>query len=148
MYDSSKDTLLHIKRVAELLNCAAIELIKRGNRHDQSKLVEPEKSEFDRMTPLLKNLPYGSEEYKASLKELQDTLDHHYAANSHHPQHYRNGIDGMNLFDLVEMYMDWIAAGERTEGGSIHKSLEVNKDRFGISEQLMSIFKNTANFMT
>lgn len=143
-YDSTADTLLHIKRVSQLLNEAAIILIQRGNVHDSSKLQEPEKSEFDRLTPLLKTLTYGSDEYKASLAELKVALKHHYENNSHHPEHQEDGINGFDLFDLVEMFFDWKAAGERNKDGNIYKSIEYNKDRFEMSEQLCSIFKNTA----
>lgn len=143
-YDSSADTLLHIKRVSQLLSEAAIELIKRGNVHDDSKLQEPEKSEFDRLTPILKTLTYGSPEYKESLSELQYALDHHYANNTHHPEHYPNGMNGFDLFDLIECFFDWKAATERTNDGNIHKSIEFNKERFKMSEQLVEIFSNTA----
>jgi hypothetical protein len=143
-YDSKADTLLHIKRVSELLTNAAIELVKRGNVHDNSKLEEPEKAEFDRLTPLLKTLTYGSDEYKASLAELQGALKHHYQNNSHHPEHYENGVNGFDLFDLMEMFFDWKAAGERHADGNIYKSIEINKDRFKLSEQTVDIFTNTA----
>jgi Family of unknown function (DUF5662) len=143
-YDSKADTLLHIKRVSELLNNAAIELVKRGNVHDNSKLEEPEKADFDRLTPLLKTLTYGSDEYKSSLSELQGALKHHYANNSHHPEHYENGVNGFDLFDLIEMFFDWKAATERTKDGNIYKSIEYNKTRFELSEQTCKIFKNTA----
>jgi len=143
-YDSSKDTLLHIKRVSQLLNEAAIELIRRGNVHDNSKLEEPEKSEFDRLTPILKKLEYGSKEYKDSLTELQEALKHHYSNNSHHPEHYKNGVDDFDLFDLIEMFFDWKAATERTKDGNIYKSLDYNKNRFNLSDQLYNILNNTA----
>lgn len=144
-YDSKSDTLLHIKRVNELLGMAATELIRRGNVHDNSKLEEPEKSEFDRLTPILKTLEYGSDEYKKSLSELQVALKHHYENNTHHPEHYKNGVNGMDLFDLIEMFFDWKAATERTKGGDIRKSIEYNKVRFNLSEQLIDIFNNTAD---
>ena len=92
-YDSSKDTLLHIKRVNELLLLFAQELMDRAICHDNSKLYDPEKPLFDKMTPRLKGLTYGSEEYKKSLAELKPALDHHYAHNSHHPEYYKNGIN-------------------------------------------------------
>ena len=143
-YDSTKDTLLHIKRVSQLLNEAATELIRRGMVHDNSKLEDPEKAEFDRLTPVLKTLTYGTDEYKESLKELGTALQHHYDNNSHHPEHYENGIDGMDLYDLIEMFFDWKAASERVKDGDIRKGInEVNKDRFNISPQLLSIFNNT-----
>lgn len=143
-YDSTVDTLRHVKRVNQLLTEASIEFIKRGNCHDDSKLKSPEKEMFDSATSRLKASTYGSEEYKGFLKELKPALDHHYAYNSHHPEHYPNGIDGMDLFDIVEMFFDWKAATERHENGDIYKSFIINQKRFGISEQLINIFTNTA----
>lgn len=142
-YDSTKDTLLHIKRVSELLSLAAIELLTRGQEHDQTKLGSPEKELFDEYTPKLKDSTYGSDEYKANLKGLEPALKHHYLNNSHHPEHYENGINGMDLFDLVEMFFDWKAAGERHADGNMEKSIEINKDRFKMSDQLVDIFRNT-----
>jgi len=143
-YDSTKDTLLHIKRVSQLLTEAASELIRRANIHDNSKLSSPEKEYFDKYTPKLAGSTYGSDEYKAFLKELKVGLDHHYANNSHHPEHYENGIDGFDLFDLIEMFFDWKAATERHNDGNINKSISINKDRFKISDQLENILRNTA----
>lgn len=142
-YDSKADTLEHIKRVSELLGQGAIELVRRGNIHDTSKLNSPEKELFDKYTPMLKDTTYGSEEYKGYLKELKVALDHHYKNNSHHPEHYENGVNDMDLFDLFEMLMDWKAATERHEDGDIMKSIDINEKRFEISPQLSQIFRNT-----
>lgn len=54
------------------------------------------------------------------------------------------GVNGMSLFDVVEMLCDWKAAGERHTDGSIERSLIVNRQRFGISDQLQAILLNTA----
>lgn len=146
-YDSTADTLLHIKRVNELMVHFAQELLRRATIHDASKLAEPEKAGYDTTTFRLKGLTYGSDEYRASLRELKPTIEHHYAANSHHPEHYANGIDGFDLYDLVEMFWDWKAAGERHTDGSILRSIEINKERFKMSDQLCSILRNTAERM-
>jgi hypothetical protein len=143
-YDSEADTLKHIKRVSSLLNEAAIELLKRANVHDDSKLQSPEKELFDEWTPILKNLKYGTNEYNASLNKLKVALNHHYENNSHHPEHYLNGINGFDLFDLVEMFFDWKAATERTKDGNIYKSIEFNRERFKMDPQICAIFVNTA----
>lgn len=143
-YDSEADTLKHIKRVNELLLFAAQDLIRRAMNHDDSKLQEPEKSKFDELTPKLKGLTYDTPEYKASLKELGEALTHHYENNSHHPEHYENGINGMDLLDLIEMFFDWCAAGERHADGNIYQSILKNANRFEMSDQLVFIFQNTA----
>lgn len=143
MADSTQDTRDHIhnvqSRIAEIRN----RLEYRAIIHDHSKLEEPEKSGFDVLTFKLRDLVYGSDEYKAALVEGKPTIEHHYAVNPHHPEHYDNGIDGMSLLDVVEMLCDWKAASERTKQGSIAASLAHNKERFGISDQLAAILKNT-----
>ena len=143
-YDSTVDTLRHIKRVNELLGLAAIELIRRGNVHDNSKLESPEKEMFDEYTPKLKGSTYGSPEYKELLNGLGVALEHHYLNNSHHPEHYTKGINGFDLFDLLEMFLDWKAASERHIHGDIIRSITINKDRFNMSDQLHDILINTA----
>ena len=147
-YDSKADTLEHIRRVNDLLLTVCHGLLLRAKIHDNSKLSEPEKSTFDACTLKLKAMAYGSPEYKAALAELKPALDHHYAANSHHPEHYASGVDGMSLFDVVEMLMDWKAATERMQnGGDIWRSLQINAERFRLSPQLLSILENTAREM-
>lgn len=142
-YDSTADTLEHIHKVQARIEKVKRNLTLRAAAHDQSKLIEPEKSGFDVLTPKLQNLVYGSEEYRAALDEARPIIDHHYAVNSHHPEHYPNGIAGMSLPDVVEMLCDWKAASERTKQGSIMQSLAHNKERFGISDQLHAILVNT-----
>jgi hypothetical protein len=62
----------------------------------------------------------------------------------HHPEHFKDGVDDMNLLDIMEMFCDWKAAGERHNDGNILKSIERNADRFGLSPQLVRILENTA----
>lgn len=147
-YDSRADTLAHINRVQTLIVDAIMNMSMRSAKHDLSKLEEPEKSTFDACTLKLKAMAYGSDEYKAALAELKPALDHHYAANSHHPEHYANGVDSMSLFDVLEMLLDWKAATERMQGGGdIRRSLEINRDRFKLSPQLEAILANTIREM-
>ena len=54
-----------------------------------------------------------------------------------------SGILGMSLFDLIEMLVDWKAATERHDNGDIIKSLEINKERFGMGDVLDKVFMNT-----
>ena len=50
----------------------------------------------------------------------------------------------MTLVDLVEMLADWKAATERHADGDMGRSLELQRDRFKIAPQLMSVLWNTA----
>ena len=142
--DSTLDTLRHSRRVDELLLQLVASVQQRITQHDASKLEDPEKAIFDEYGPKLKTSTYGSDEYKGFLSEMTVALDHHYANNRHHPEHFENGVDGMTLVDLVEMLADWKAASERHADGDLAVSLGIQKTRFGLSDQLASILENTA----
>jgi len=142
-YDSTADTLKHIKTVDTLIASVIRALMERADNHDYSKLYPPEKEIFDEYTPKLKGVTYGSAEYKTYLKQMQVALDHHYSKNKHHPEHYENWIHEMDLIDIIEMVCDWKAATMRHNDGDIIKSVNINKDRFGISDQLFDIIMNT-----
>lgn len=142
-YDSTNDTLQHIELVTTNLGQVIGNLQARGMVHDLSKLKPPEKPIFDAMTPKLKELTYGSEEYKAALAQMGEALAHHYEHNSHHPEHNLDGINGMSLLDVIEMFCDWKAASQRHADGDFVDSLRINRERFGVSDQLQRIFENT-----
>lgn len=143
-YDSGQDTFNHIRDVQENLLIFCVKLLECGLNHDDSKLLEPEKSIFDKHSQAKVDYSYDSEEYKQCLIDLQVALLHHYKENNHHPEHYENGIDDMNLLEIIEMFCDWMAATKRHTDGNIFKSIEVNTDRFSISPQLAKILVNTA----
>jgi len=145
-YDSTADTLRHAARVAELIAPLAAELVARGIAHDRSKTQDPELAVFNEYTPKLKDSTYGSDEYKGFLAGMGAGLTHHYAANRHHPEHFTRGVDGMTLVDLLEMLADWKAASGRHADGDLRRSLAVQRDRFGLSDQLVQILTNTAAY--
>jgi len=147
------ETLSHISQVRKLLSEVIIELLQRAEDHDKSKLIDPELSVFVKYTPKLADVTYGSKEYKHFLKGMGSALDHHYANNRHHPEFFEpeadatfrsSSVNCMNLIDIIEMLCDWKAATLRHNDGDISRSIEINKERFGISDQLVSILKNTA----
>lgn len=139
-----QETVDHIHLVQRLLLSAQIELSRRLLTHDQTKLRSPEREMFAKHTSKLRGLIYGSEEYKEQLNEMRlEALGHHYEHNRHHPEFFQEGVEGMNLFDVLEMLIDWMAAVKRHNDGDIRKSIEINKERFGINEQLVQIIRNT-----
>ena len=147
-YDSEEDTKEHIRRVRFYLVKCINEFSARSYNHDRDKIEDPvEKRLFDEYTPKLRECTYGSDEYKEFLKGLKEGLDIHYKNNRHHPEHFENGIKDMNLIDLLEMICDWKAASERHADGDVYKSLVINKERFGYSDELYNILKNTVDFL-
>lgn len=145
--DCKKDTIEHINHVSTFIITTVSELLDRAKTHDKSKTENPEIDIFTEYTPKLKTSTYGSKEYKSYLSSMGKALEHHYANNRHHPEHFKNGIWGMNLVDLIEMVCDWKAATLRHDDGDIRKSIEVNKKRFGYSDELKHIFLNTVDLL-
>ena len=148
-YDSLKDTVDHINNVRQKLYRLVNDFLDRALMHDMSKTISPEKDGYDKYSQSLRTLEYGSQEYKDTLLEMKPFIDHHYSLNSHHPEYYRDGINGMNLLDLLEMVCDWKAAGERhiEKPTSIVQSIEINAKRFEIDEQLKQILLNTVCYL-
>lgn len=140
-------TRKHVQQVQKLMLAVAYDLMRRALVHDESKFGEFEARQFANALPRLKGLTYGSPEYHESLKLLGPALKHHQENNMHHPEYWEAGVNDMNLLDVVEMFCDWKAASMRHTDGNIHRSIDVNKERFKISEQLASIFENTVPFI-
>jgi len=75
---------------------------------------------------------------------MGEGLAHHYENNRHHPEHFADGVAGMTLVDVAEMLADWKAATERVKDGDLTRSLKIQQERFGLSDDLVSILRNTA----
>lgn len=137
------ETQKHIERVRHYIKICTDKLSNRAINHDKSKLETPEVELFAEHTESLATTGYQTPEYLEHMEALKPALDHHYAQNRHHPEHYADGILGMNLIDLVEMFCDWKASTERHNDGNLLKSIEINAQRFGYDDQLKKILLNT-----
>jgi hypothetical protein len=146
-YDSTSDTLAHIEQVRELLEAVISNLHYRASVHDASKLRDPEKAVFDEYTPKLRDTTYGSDEYKTFLDGMGEGLNHHYAANDHHPEHWQHGVQDMDLLQVIEMLADWKAATLRHADGSLSRSITQNAERFGYGIEFYRLLWNTAKRM-
>ena len=146
-YDSRIDTHAHIHQVQRLLFDVIHDNSWRSMTHDQSKLQEPELSVFNEYTSKLAGTTYGSPAYEEFRKQMHPVLEHHYANNRHHPEHFANGIRDMTLLDIIEMLADWKAASLRHNDGNILKSVAQNQQRFGYSDELKQILMNTVAYL-
>ena len=138
--------LRHIETVRTYLDFICIELLKRGVKHDQSKLGIHETNLLNPKYDLRTKV-YGSKEYERDLKELYSDINHHYSVNRHHPEHFKNGMQDMNLIDILEMFVDWYASVKRHNEGSIENSIEYTQKKFKYPNYLVSIFKHTAELL-
>ncbi len=127
------------------MNVMAEELSERSLEHDASKLEEKELPHFAKYTSKLEGMKFDSAEYQFYRDKLKPALDHHYAKNRHHPQHFKSGIQGMTLMDLMEMMCDWLASTKRNKDGNIYVSLERCQKDFKYSDELKQIFRNTVD---
>lgn len=147
IFECRYETQKHIEKVRKYIRFITDKLTTRGVNHDVVKLDTPEVELFAEYTDVLKNLEYNSPEYKENLSKLSVALDHHYANCRHHPEHFQNGINDMNLVDIVEMLCDWKAASERQHNGNLLTSIEQNASRFKMTDQLKQILLNTAKLL-
>ena len=155
MSESKFKTMRHIETVRNYIGGVISALMIRAEMHDQTKLQQPEVEIFEEYTPKLRDTTYGSDEYRGYMKEMRVVIDHHNFHNRHHPEYFTLGpeynaapidsiMERMSLIDLIEMVCDWKSATMRHADGDIYRSLEINQERFGYSDELKSIMKNTA----
>ena len=147
MSESKFKTMRHIETVRNYLDYVIREIIRRQEQHDQTKLEPPEVEIFEEYTPKLRDCTYGSSEYRKYMDEMKIAIDHHNASYRHHPEHHDRGIHGMSLIDLIEMLCDWKAASLRHNDGDLMKSIEINQNRFGYSDELKGILINSAEYL-
>jgi hypothetical protein len=141
------ETQKHIEAVRRYIRFMIDKIDMRGVKHDASKLESPEVEVFAEYTPKLSATTFGSEDYYANLASMKPALDHHYASNRHHPEHFVNGINDMTLVDIIEMFCDWKASTLRHNDGNLLKSIETNAERFNMDGQLKQILINTARML-
>jgi hypothetical protein len=146
------DTRKHQQKVVEWMNVAVMELIERMVNHDLSKFSSSEKDFYiDPVYELnTQEVSYGSDRYKELIKQMGDGWKHHKQVNDHHPEHFgEKPFDQMNLFQLLEMCCDWIAASERRNNDPTLPlaHYEDEQDEQGMSKQLALILKHTINSM-
>lgn len=120
--------------------------------HDLSKYGAEEARRFGRVFVRLKASTYSSPEYRQLLSELQPALELHYSKNSHHPEHYAVReydapvpirVEYMDLYDFLEMWLDWRSAIKNHTDGDIIKSVEGNRNRFNMGDTA-DVLLNTA----
>ncbi len=113
--DFIKDLVQHKQWVAQNMQRAANALFGRAAVHDNSKFESEEFELYDKLFPELQKYAYGSPELKAVYKQLGPALKHHLKVNRHHPEFHEDGINDMNLIDVLEMVCDWMAASKRSQ---------------------------------
>lgn len=139
------ETLKHVNEVRKNLWTLIHELDVRSQVHDASKFQEPERSIYAEALPNLAKTEYGTPAYAELMTQSKPAIDHHWAHNRHHPEHWPNGIEDMDLVDLLEMIADWTAATKRNKNGNPHRSIAINTPRYKLTPQLAQILKNTVD---
>lgn len=135
----------HRLRLMKYLVRFIVNLNERAVIHDESKLGPNELEDYTKAMESFSANPFGTEGYDEIRKNIQKSVEHHYANNRHHPEHFQNGINGMDLVDILEMVADWKSASENSLGGNFDmmKSITTLSEKYGISPQLTQIIVNT-----
>uniref|UniRef100_A0A6M3K9K7 Uncharacterized protein n=1 Tax=viral metagenome TaxID=1070528 RepID=A0A6M3K9K7_9ZZZZ len=146
------DTRKHQQIVAAKLIAVAKRFLDRAVKHDSSKLDEPERSAYINPVYALntEEVPYGSDRYKELTDQMGEGWEHHKSVNDHHIEFFipysvqtlNDPIRAMDMFALIEMLCDWIAAASR-RGNEPGLALEHITKEFPINEQLQQVIRNT-----
>ena len=127
----------HREIVAGALVLLADQLRERGRVHDRSKLVEDELAGYVRINAVAREHPYGSPEYKESMRSEMGPdgcITKHFARNSHHPEYHDEALH-MGWLDIIEMVIDWYAASQTYGTNTFADSVKVQRNRFAFTEE-------------
>ena len=123
--------LRHREELQDGLHGLADELRRRARVHDRSKLQLDEFKGFSRINKTAREHPFGSDEYRKSMRTEQGPdgcITLHFKRNSHHPE-YHPDPSKMNFLDTIEMVFDWNAAAKTYGTNSLSESLEVQRKK-------------------
>ena len=135
--------LKHKEEITQLMSKFAAEISYRSGIHDNSKFSPEEFDVYSSNVQDFNKYDFDSEEEKRLRERVYPAAKAHQKRNRHHPEHFKNGIDDMNLIDLLEMICDWKSASSRAPGDSLRKGLPILKEKYKISPQLYQILTNT-----
>lgn len=135
-------TMRHIRTIQGYMTQVGTEWLERTRRHDESKFSTIEIDGYVGIAEATKGLTAGSKEYLDALEPYKKVIQRHYLMNDHHPEHFKNGVNGMNLIQVLEMFCDWIAASTDREMHPM-QSIDAQCERFNIDAQLKQIIINT-----
>ena len=151
--DETTKTFLTIFRHRAILDddvtLIATELINRGRRHDLSKFEEDEFGGFVEINATARNFPYGSPEYKESIRKANEKggcVNNHYARNSHHPEYY-DSAEAMSFLDIIEMVCDWHAAALTYGNTDFIEGINTHFKRFKFSAGQKWLILEVAEFI-
>jgi hypothetical protein len=119
----------HREVLADCMEGLADELRARARRHDRTKFDLDQLSGFVKINAIARHHPYGSPEYKASLRDV-DAVRIHQTKETHHPEYWEDHPYEMGFLDIIEMVFDWYAASRTYGQTDFRDSLEIQRKRF------------------
>lgn len=135
----------HKNNVEKKMESLCLDLAQRARDHDNSKLESPEYFAWKKMDEEPR-YPYGTPEYFDKKRRYDYVFQEHYKnpKNRHHPEHWPNGVEDMNLLDLIEFLCDMFSYKEANISYSeAVEMLQTQVKRFKISDDLAWILLNT-----
>ena len=141
------DTIMHISEVQENIEDIIHDLKKRGVAHDRSKLTAIEFDTFVKTRPEFKKVNYGTAEYQAVAEKAKVAVENHYSSNRHHTAYHKNGINDMNLLDILEMLADWKAASRRSPDLTFLGSLPRAFQKYSIPKNMQRHIMLTLEYL-
>ena len=134
----------HQQKVGAVMLKVINELIDRALKHDDSKFTTQQIRDNlvtlpDKWKLQQQGHDYHSPEQKEHRRRFAQEIHRHRSAHPHHPEHFPNGVNDMNLIDLIEMLCDWYASAP-----DIDQSICENSCDYKIDPHITQILKNTA----
>lgn len=135
----------HQQKVAAVIRQVIQELIARALTHDASKFTTQELKDNlvtlpDKWGLLAEGHGYHSPEQEQHRARFTAEIARHRKAHRHHPEYHADGVNDMDLIDLIEMICDWYVSAP-----DIDQSIRKNSEDYEIDPHISRILENTAS---
>lgn len=126
--------------------------------HDNSKLMDSREYDmYKNVVYKLDGLEHGTKEHKEAIAELNSGFEIHATNNDHHPEYFCGtqsiyddnlvNIRQMDLFNIMEMLLDWCSAAICRGFKFRLSSVENKKNKLELSDEVAKLFIDNIKLM-
>lgn len=135
----------HQQQVGGVMLKVISELMTRALTHDSSKFTTQQLKDNlitlpDKWKIQAAGHGYHSPQQKEHRQKFAPEIDRHRSAHPHHPEHFGNDVNKMDLIDLLEMLCDWYVSAP-----DIDQSIGENSGDYNIDPHIRQLLENTAS---
>lgn len=123
-------------------------LLDMVKNHDKTKITNKEEHDaYEDMYNIAEKCGKDSVEYKELRENYASIIEGHNKTNRHHPEFFTGKENEMNLFDLMEILIDWKLDCDE-DGEDVHNFITNKMQKeYHMSDDIINLFITTSDLI-